>query len=213
MLTRRGLIEQCAAATVGSALLGSVRAAEGRALPESTIVRAFIVEAGSRDALAVGKAIAAHGIPLLAYDTDNDLAEIYCESLSPMWKDDGGTAVAGLTGATPLFYLERLAWADGLRVVSLGRHAPGPQAWTHSLSAPQPMLDAFHIGMRLSDWRAALARALVRTPNAAPPSPLTSVRDAVLAGDRALYSWVLTRPLQALRVAARSQRLRSRSPA
>ena len=213
MLTRRGLIEQCAAATVGSALLGSVPAAGERALPGSTTVQAFIVEAGSRDALAVGKAMAAQGIPLLAYDTDNDLAEIYCESLSRAWKSDDGIAVAGVTGAAPLFYLERLAWADDLRVVSLGRHAPGPQAWTHSFSAPQPMLDAFHIGMRLADWHAALARALVRTPNAAPPHPLTSVRNAVLAGDRALFSWVLARPLQALRVAARSQRLRSRSPA
>jgi hypothetical protein len=192
MLTRRALFEHCAAAAMGSAVLGATPAAAEHARQRATKIGAFVMEADSPDADTVAEVMAAQGVPSVAYE--DDLAGIYSETLLPAWRGDDPVAIAGLTGAVPLFYLERLAWSDGLRTLFLGRHASGSDGWSHTLAAPQMAIDTFRIGVRLSDWHDALARALLRAPAVAQSQPLTSVRDAVLAGDRALFSWVLARP-------------------
>jgi len=193
MLTRRALFEHCAAAAMGSAALGTTSTATERAPQRLTKIRAFVVEAGSPDSRIVGEAMAAQGIPSVAYE--DELAEIYYETLLPAWKGDGYVAVAGLTGAAPLAYLQSLAWSDGLRPLALGRHISGPDGWSHTLTAPQVMADAFQIGMRLADWRVALARALARTPTGARSQPFGVCRLAALTCDGSLFSWVFARPI------------------
>jgi hypothetical protein len=192
MLTRRALFEHCAAAAIGSAAIGMTSTVTERAPQRLTKIRAFIVEAASPDSRMVGEAMAAQGIPSVAYE--HELAEIYYETLLPAWRGDGPVAVAGLTGAAPLAYLQGLAWSDGLRPLAIGRHISGPEGWSHTFTAPQVMADAFRIGMRLADWREALARALVRTPLAVRSQPL-GVRLAALTSDRSLFSWVFARPV------------------
>jgi hypothetical protein len=42
------------------------------------------------------------------------------------------------------------------------------------------------------DWRIAIVRALTEVPRVTPVlKPVSAVRDAVIKGDRALFSWVI----------------------
>ena len=184
MLTRREILQSCVVLAAGPVAL-SVAAAEPDRL--GTPVKAFLAEARSADALAIGDLIAARGIPVQV--CRRDLGPIYSRCLAPIWKADG--LVAGATGAAALFYVERLAWSHGQRLVFLGRHAP---AEGHRVGGPAVMTDSFQAGARVTHWRRALVHTVLATPpGAAALRPISAVRDAAISGDGALFSWVLAR--------------------
>jgi hypothetical protein len=167
MLTRRTVLKSCAAVAASPVVV------------VAPVVGAFLVDARFPDARAVAACLASYGVSLR--ECKRDLAQLYYGWLAHVWKD-GGT-VAGMTGAAPLFYLERLAWSHGARILFLGRHEAGE----HEVAGPQRMVDTFR--------RQGLARALLAMPAGARSlkSP-DAVRDAALSGDRAIFSWVLARP-------------------
>jgi hypothetical protein len=77
-----------------------------------------------------------------------------------------------------------------MRVVVLGRHAA--QVTQHEFRGPQSTVDFFHDASRAVEWPSALALALSQVPGAVSPlRPLSAVRDALIANDPALFSWVL----------------------
>jgi hypothetical protein len=188
-ITRRELFRLGTALGVGSvALVQTGKAfARGARVP----LTALLVDADSRDAQRLGRIAAADGMPVQSIRSD--LTEVYCDRLAPRWREGRGVAVGGLTRAGPLFYLERLAWDAGMRVVFLGRHEiSGDVPPSHSMRGPRAPIDAFHDSVRLIGWHAALARVLRTIPAATPAiRPLSSVRDAMVAGDSALFSWVI----------------------
>jgi hypothetical protein len=152
---------------------------------------AAVMDAASRDGQAFGQAAAARGLSVHAIG--GDLADVYFGKLVPHWREHGPASVGGLTGIAPLFCLERLAWDEDLRVVFLGRHEiAGDTRPRHVLHGPEAAVDAFRAANRLFDWHVALSHALTQIP-VAPPilRPLSAVRDAAIARDPALYSWVL----------------------
>ena len=188
MLTRRTVLKSCAAIAGPAVLNVSAAAPSVPARQGALAIEAFVVDARSEDALAVADHVSAHGVP--SRECKHDLAELYYGWLAHSWQRRG--AVGGVTGAAPLFYLERLAWSHGLRVVFLGRHTPALESWIHAVRGPQAMVDTFRAGARLTDWRRALVRSLLSAPSAAAPlRPLSAVRDAAISGDSALFSWVL----------------------
>jgi hypothetical protein len=151
---------------------------------------ALLADAVSSDARAVGLAAEARGVRV--HTVHEDLTEVYCGQLAPQWRRSGPAAVGGLTRVAPLFYLERLAWDAGMRVVLLGRHEISRDGLGHAMRGPQGTIDAFEGSARLIDWRIALAHTLTEMPLASPAlHPVSAVRNAVVAGDRALFSWVL----------------------
>jgi hypothetical protein len=186
MLTRREILQSCAALAVSPMALD----VPGRLHHQGVPLSAFVIDPGSDDALAVADLVAAHGVRMRSCGRD-----LLCQDwLAHAWTGQDGV-LSGVTGAAPLFYLERLAWSQGLRVVFLGRHPTGVDGREHAVAGPQAVVDVFHTQTRLTDWRRALAGALLRMPSGTPAlRPLSAVRDAVVSGDRALFSWVLDRP-------------------
>ncbi len=164
MLTRRTVLKSCAAIAASPVVV------------VSPVMGAFLADAHFADARAVGARVASYGIP--SRECKRDLAQLYYGWLAQIWKDGG--AVGGMTGAAPLFYLERLAWSQGARRVFLGRHDAGE----HQVTGPAIMVDTF--------WRRGLAEALLAMPAGARALERPhAVRDATLSGDEALFSWVL----------------------
>jgi hypothetical protein len=189
MITRRELLQVGAGAAATSAVLaGSVYPAPSAARPHE--LGAILTDV-SMDAVAFGTAARARGLSV--YEIGSDLAQVYCHNLQPLWRNEPDRSVGGLTGAEPLFYIERLAWDAGLRLIFLGRHEVGAGGRTrHSVNGPSEAVDAFRASARLIDWRIALAKLLKALPVSAPTlKPLSAVRDAVIARDAALFSWVL----------------------
>jgi hypothetical protein len=184
MLTRREVLHGGVALAAGPV---AVRVGAGKPARQVAPVEAFLADARSVDALTIADRMAAQGVPVRV--CQGDLGHIYTGCLAPIWSNGG--VVAGVTGAAALFYLERLAWSHGQRIVFLGRHAAGEG---HRVGGPAVMADAFQAGTRLTDWRSALAHTLLGTPSGAPAlRPLSAVRDAAISGDGALLSWVLSR--------------------
>jgi hypothetical protein len=190
MMTRRELIQMSAALAASPAVLAGTRPCDA-AFSAGMPLCATVIDAASRDGQAFGRAASARGLTVHAIG--RDLADVYFGGLVRHWRQHGTAAVGGLTGIAPLFCLERLAWDEDLRVVFLGRHrvAGSPEA-RHTLSGPSGTVEVFRASARFLDWRVALSHALTQIP-VAPPilRPLSAVRDAAVAGDPALFSWVL----------------------
>jgi hypothetical protein len=185
MITRRGVVQLGAAMAASPAVLAKV-ASDGTARPGSRIVDALVADSGSAEGEVFARTATTHG--LVVHRFQGDLTEVYYSQLAPQWRQRGPHAIGGLTRISPLFYLERLAWDCGMRVTFLGRHAA-----THDVRGPQASIDLFHGLMRVVDWPAATAHTLRQLSDTASPlRPLSAVRDAAIAGDQALFSWVLS---------------------
>jgi hypothetical protein len=152
--------------------------------------RAMVADAHSSDAEVFGRAAAARGVRV--YAVRNDVADVYFPHLAEPWRMQDPTAVGGLTRAAHLFVFERFAWDVGMRVVFLGRHAVYKGAPAHALKGPGVSVDRFYSAIRFRDWRIAIAHTLTEVPHLTPAlKPLSAVRDAVIEGDPALFSWVI----------------------
>jgi hypothetical protein len=151
----------------------------------------MLVDAGRCEGQAFAHAATVRGLPV--YRFHGDLADVYCNQLAPRWREQAATALGGLTRVAPLFYLERLAWDAGLRLVFLGRHTSGGHAPAmHDLRGSEVAVDLFHDFVRVTDWPVAIACTLSQLPLAVSQlPPLSAVRDAAVAGDQSLFSWVL----------------------
>lgn len=184
VITRRGLI-QVGAALAASGLALRKAAALGR--PRGVELRVLFVDEKSSDADAFGRAAVA--LDLRVQVIGDELTEFYW--IERPRKHDEPIAIGGLTRAPQLFILERLAWAAGMRLVFLGRHVTLNGEPAHALMGPQLAIDFFHTSVRLIDWRIALAHTLTEVPRMTPAlKPVSAVRDAVIEGDAALFSWV-----------------------
>lgn len=188
-ITRRELFQLGTALGVGSVAL--VQTEEAFTRGARVQLTALLVDADSRDAQRLGRIAAGDGMPVQSIRSD--LTQVYCDRLAPRWREGRGVAVGGLTRAAPLFYLERLGWTAGMRIVFLGKHeVSGHVASIHAVKGPRAPIAAFHDSVRLIDWPVALAHALRAIPVTAPGlQPLSAVRDAMVAGDSALFSWVI----------------------
>jgi hypothetical protein len=190
MMTRRKLIQVSAALATSPAVLAHAKQ-DVATLSAGLPLCATVIDSGSKDARAFGRAAAARSLSVHAIG--RDLADVYFGELVPRWRQYGPTAVAGLTGIAPLFCLERLAWDVDLRIVFLGRHEiAGDAPARHVINGPKATVNAFRAAARVLDWHIALAHSLNQIPVATPAlRPLSAVRDAAIVGDPALFSWVL----------------------
>ena len=192
MITRRVML-QAGAGFAASSLVLTELSHGGSRLPGGTSQRpqAVAIDAESADALVFGHAAGERGVPV--HKIHADLTDLYCQHLAPHWREHGPIPVIGMTGAAPLFYLERLAWDVKMRVVFLGRHPLTRDAETaHTFTGPRSVVDALTDAARVFDWRIALAHALTQMPTAVSSiDPPSAARDAAIAADSALFSWVL----------------------
>lgn len=192
MITRRVMLQAGAGFAAGSAVHTGLSHARSLLTPgASGRLHAAVIDAESADARVFGEAAAGRGLPV--HEVRADLTDLYGGHLAPHWRQHGPMSLVGMTGAAPLFYLERLAWDVKMRVVFLGRHpmTTGAEA-EHTFSGPRTVVDTFCDTARVLDWRIALAHALTRMPAAASAvQPPSAARDAAIAADSALFSWVL----------------------
>jgi hypothetical protein len=191
VITRRGLIQMGAAVAASTA---AVTEAPAFGRPRSIEFGAMLAVAGSSDAQVFARAAQTRGMRV--YRVGNDMTEVYVQR---PWLAEPPMAVGGLTRAAQLFIMERTAWDVGMRVVFLGRHAVHRGAPAHALKGPDVAVNRFYGSVRLIDWRIAIARTLIEVPRGTPAlKPLSAVRDAVIEGDPALFSWVIA-PVSATR--------------
>lgn len=187
VISRRGLIQvgaALAASTIAVKKAGAFGRAHGWALHE------VFVEVGTNDTEPFARAAASRG--LVVHPVRDDLAPAYLRLL-PDWHRGKIGPIGGLTRINSLFHIERLAWDHTrMRVVLLGRHAIHDGKFVHALRGPSAAAGRFHESVRWIDWRIAIARTLTEVPRIAPVlKPVHAVRDAVIEGDQALFSWVI----------------------
>jgi hypothetical protein len=187
VITRRGLI-QVGAALAASGIAVRKAGASGRA--HGLALHSMVVEADPLDREAFARAAASRG--LTVHRVAIDLAPTFMRFVS-QWHQGEILPVGGLTHAQTLFYYERLAWdTAGMRVVFLGRHAVRNGTPVHALKGPSAAIGRFHNSTRWIDWRIAIANTLTEVPRITPVlKPVNAVRDAVVEGDPALFSWVI----------------------
>jgi hypothetical protein len=194
MMTRREMFQVCAGLAASPAVLASADA-PGIETRRRHVLRAVLVDRSNEARMfaepvrVFAEAVRARG--LAVHELGSDLGDVYTGELAPCWRREGAAPIAGLTAAAPLFYLERLAWDAGMRVVFLGRHVL-ESPMLHTVDGPRDAVDAFQVTARVIDWRIALANLLPALPASAPTlEPLSAVRDAFIGEDPALFSWVL----------------------
>lgn len=185
VITRRGLI-QVGAALAASGLAIKKAGAFGRA--HGLALTAVLVAADPDDSQPFARAAASRG--LAVHVIGDDLAPTYIKLLAG-WRDGDRFAIGGLTHASALFNIEQMAW-NNARVVFLGRHAIRDGTPVHALRGPSAATGRFQESVRWIDWRIAIAHTLTELPRIAPVlKPVHAVRDAVIEGDQALFSWVI----------------------
>jgi hypothetical protein len=187
VITRRGLIQ------VGAALAASglaIKKAGAFVRAHGLALDAVLVEADPGDSEPFARTATSRGVAV--HLVGDDLAPAYMRSLSA-WHRGEVVPIGGLTHVNTLFHFERLAWDNaGMRVVFLGRHAIRSGKPVHALRGPSAVTRRFHASVRWIDWRIAIAHTLADVPRIAPVlKPLHAVRDAVIEGDQALFSWVI----------------------
>lgn len=97
------------------------------------------------------------GIPI--HSIDGDITDLWYNDLYHHWKQPGPTAIAGLTGVSSLFCLERFAWKSGLRVLFRADHTQRPDgAVEHRLSGPAELLKRADLNAGRCDWAAGMAQ-------------------------------------------------------
>ena len=200
-ITRRGVVQLGAAMAASPAVLAAAKL-RGSSGPEAAPIAALIVDSRSTEGHAFADTAAARG--MLVHRFRGDLADVYYGRFSPHWRQQGSAALGGLTRVESLFYLERMAWDSRMRLVFLGRHTSGHDVPAlHNVRGPQATVDFFHDLVRVVDWPVALVHTLIQVPFAvAALRPLNAVRDAVISGDQALFSWVLAPISRSARPAA-----------
>src|SRR5262245_32091031 len=135
MITRRAMFQVCAGVAATPTVLAGTTGANRIEVTSAHALGAVLTDA-STDSRAFGVAVRARGLP--AHEIGPDLADVYCRDLQPLWRDAPAVPVGGLTGAAPLFYIERLAWDAGLRIVYLGRHEVGANGEVqHQVKGPR----------------------------------------------------------------------------
>jgi len=108
MATRREFI-QAGVAAIGAPLAAGSRPSSPPALYKAVFDHRFPAS------VQFGSDMAARGVP--AYGIHGDITSLWFHDLYHCWKQEPAP-IAGLTAHAALFCLERLAWDQGLRVLS-----------------------------------------------------------------------------------------------
>jgi hypothetical protein len=180
---------QIAAATVAPAALGGM---PSLATPRRSH-HLVLFEASLAPAVAFARSARAHGVPTRAL-RDGDITDAWLEAVRPAWRQ-GHASIAGLTTSSPLFCLEQLACAQGMRVVFHAEHVllPGGRVAHQVLRSSLP-LGAATLDRAGSRWPQRLADSLVppRAPRGPRPGPSLAALDPRLpAGAALLSSWII----------------------
>jgi hypothetical protein len=125
----------------------------------------------------------------------SDLGSVWMNAIEPRWKR-GPAAMAGLTGAAPLFCLELLARDYRMGLVYRIAHATTADGrFHHRLAGPDPVPDSER---RLAEaghqWAALAATLAMSCPGALQPDPAIGLLDLARRpgiAQQALFSWVM----------------------
>ena len=125
----------------------------------------------------------------------HDLGGVWMSEIEPRWRNKPA-AIAGLTGAAPLFCLELMALDYGMRIVYRAEHslrADGRMAHTTSgsASAPGSARALAAAGARWSAVAAALATTCPAVMNARADTPLLDLARRPDMPQQTLFSWVI----------------------
>jgi hypothetical protein len=159
---RREFLQSCAAIAGGLAVsrvcAGAPSQAE-RFRPQRAIFD---------DEFAEGRAFAhaALGLGMTTHAISGDVTSLWYNDLHFQWRHGSGV-IAGLTGASALFCLERLAWDAGHRVVLRVDHARAPEGGLrHTFSGPREMLRSSFSALQRPQpsWGARMAQLTMQCP-------------------------------------------------
>jgi hypothetical protein len=189
---RREFLQSCAAIAGGLAASRAFADAPfpaDRFMPQRAIFDAAFVEGHAF-------ARAARDLGMTTHAISGDVTALWYNDLYFHWRHDSGV-VAGLTGASALFCLERLAWDVGHRVVLRVNHAPAPEGGVrHTLLGPREMLRSSVSVLKSSqlNWGARMAQLTMQCPTRTAGRERRSVVDGSGSTDRwceSLVSWVI----------------------
>ncbi|MEP7244302.1 MAG: hypothetical protein ABI885_11500 [Gammaproteobacteria bacterium] len=188
-MNRRQLIQGVALVAATSPLQSLATIVESVA-SRGARLGAAIVDAEDPGAAVFGEAFAQRGVPI--HRVGHDLTDVYTRVLRPAWRAGATFAVAGMTAPAALFYLERLGWDAGMRLVLIGRHADEAAPHTHEIVGPVVARDTFAHEVCSKDWPQAAACAVLAVPERARGLPgLVHTADAAIRSHRTLVSWLL----------------------
>jgi hypothetical protein len=192
MQTRRAFVQSGIAVTALAALPLRARdefdaeTSDARSLFKVVFDRTFAA------GVAFGAEAARRGAPVQAIGSD--LGGVWMNVLEPELKASP-VAIAGLTGAAPLFCLELLARDYGLGVVYRIEHARLPGGGFRHAVTGHPVLASWQAHLAADEnWGARAAELATAYPRAlAPESPIALLDLAERPGRAAgsLYSWML----------------------
>lgn len=161
MSNRREFLQGCIAVT--GALAGS-RAFAGVPIEASRLQpQAAIFDEGFAEGRAFAKAASEFGISTHAIS--GDVTALWYNDLYFRWQS-GSAVIAGLTGASALFCLEKLAWDAGHRVVLRIDHARDASGGVkHTFAGPSELISSLSaLQARHSELGARMAHLATQCP-------------------------------------------------
>lgn len=192
MSNRREFLQSCAAIAGGlaaSRVFAHAPFAADRFRPERAI---FDEDFAESRAFACG----ARDLGMTTHAISGDVTSLWYNDLYFQWRD-GFAVIAGLTGASALFCLERLAWDAGHRIVLRVDHAPAPAGGLrHTFLGPSEMLGSSLMSGRWPQpgLGARMARLATQCPTRTGERVQRVVVDAEGLTDswcESLVSWVI----------------------
>jgi hypothetical protein len=106
---------------IAAAVLPLAASVNGSAPDERLDIYKVVVDERFPSSLAFGAEMQKSGAPV--HVIRGDITDLWFHDLYHRWKQ-GPVTIAGMTAQGALFCLERLAWDQGMRVVSRTDHAP-----------------------------------------------------------------------------------------
>ena len=190
MSNRREFLQGCIAVTGGlaasSALAGAPFSLE-RFAPKGAVF-----DQGFSEGRAF--ADAARNLGIKTHAISGDVTSLWYNDLYFQWQR-GSAVIAGLTGASALFCLEKLAWDAGHRVVLRVDHTQAPNGGVqHTFLAPREMHSSLQALQSRSNWGARMAQLATQCPTRTDGRELRTVVDASGSTDHwceSLVSWVI----------------------
>jgi len=163
MWTRRGVLQGCVG--IAGALAFSLNLSALRRDPSvrrNIGTTRAVFDRDFPEALLFGRA--ARDLGISTHAISGDVTSVWYDDLYFHWQR-GSAVVAGLTGSSALFCLERLAWDSGYRVFLRVDHERSSDGTVkHEFHGPCELLPAIAQLLQRSDWGEPMAELLARCP-------------------------------------------------
>lgn len=121
-----------------------------------------------------------------AINFQGDISVLLYERLVPMWREQGATAVAGLTSVSSYFCVSQVAADHGLRVLHQRVHHPLQGRIQHEIDGAPSMAD-----VTAADWPSQTARIAMQVMDRVGERRALSQFEVLPRSELAVASWLM----------------------